>query len=75
MGIYTCWTLVRALECDLEAARPSCDNNIVDVRNRVHENPNSWKTDFLRISEVGPLWIPTMVWQTSSGHSSNSIRQ
>ena len=71
MGIYTHWTIIRARACDLEAACPSFDNDIIDSRNRFLENPNSWKTGFLTIDVVGPSKIPTMAWRTCSGHSSN----
>ena len=58
----------------LEVARPLYENNITDLRNTFLENPNSWKTGFLRIGEVGHLRISTMMWQTSSGQGSNYMR-
>ena len=73
-GIYTRWVLVQASACDLEAARPWYNNDIIDLRNRVLEYPNSWKTGFLRIGEVGPSRIPKMKWQTHSDNGSNFMR-
>ena len=49
-GIYTCWTLMQAWACDLEATRPSCDNGIIDSRNRFSEN---WRSRTLEDSNNG----------------------
>ena len=73
-GIYICWTLVQALVCDLEAVHPSYNNDMIDSRNMFHENPNSQKTGFLRIGEVEPSRIATMLRQTGSGHGSTYMR-
>ena len=73
--IYTHRTLVRVQACDRKAVLPSYDNKITDSRNRFLESASSWKTGFLRISNIGPLRIATLVWQNSSGHSSNYMRQ
>ena len=74
-GVYMHGTLVRPRACDLEAARPSYDTDIIDARNRFLENANRCKKGFVRIGEVQPSRIPMMVWQTSSGHGSNYMMQ
>lgn len=72
--MYICCTLVQAWACDLEAARPSYDNDLIDSRNRFLEIHNTGKTSFLTFNKVEPSRILTMAWQTGSGHGSNYMK-
>lgn len=69
-SIYTHKTLTQVLAGDPQAACASCHDDIIDLRDRFVENTNSWHMGFLRFGEIGPLSIPTMVSQPSSGPGS-----
>lgn len=74
VGNYTHGTLARVWACDPKSVHVLYNNDIIDSRKRFLEILNSGKTGFLVIVDVKQSRILKIVWQTSSGHSSNCMR-